>query len=134
MNLRSTSLAALIAVPFVVAGVFACGEDGQAIGENQCPTIPIYHWEHDGGTWFRVDENGNIATKAPSLKYTTDPSNPDLLHFGDPAFKDLDNNGRCATPPGYATSIDQATGGATGAAGAGGASGAAGASGAGGKP
>jgi hypothetical protein len=82
---------AIVAAPFVVAGIFACGEEGQTIGANQCPTLPLYHWQYDAGVgWRRLDKEGNVL----SLPSPTDPE-----------YKDLPGgNGRCQTPPGYSVS------------------------------
>jgi len=99
MTQRKRSLA-IVATPFVIAGVFACGEEGQTIGENQCPVLPLYHWQFKdaGRVWERFDPNGNPVPTLP----------PE-------AFKDLTGNGRCQTPPGYQVSVE--TGGSAGTGG-----------------
>jgi hypothetical protein len=99
----------MVVAPLVLAGVVACGEEGQTIGANQCPVLPIYQWTYfdAGQRWVRLDPEGNPVTK-PNL---ADPDN-------DPAFKDLASNGRCQTPPGYSTSFGQGTGGQKGTGGA----------------
>ena len=114
MTLRTCLVAALVAAPFLVAGVVACGEEGQSIGEGQCPQLPLYSWEHSpDGAWFRIKSDGKPLTQAE-------------IKALDDATKDIDtNNGRCQTPVGTAVSFDQGTGGAkaTGGASAGGAGG-----------
>jgi len=108
---RRRSLAAIVA-PFVVIAVCACGEEGQTIGANQCPELPLYSWQFtDAGGWVRVDSSGHKVEGPPASAYQDQPN----------------NNGRCQTPPGYSVSVDQGTGGTkTGAGGAGGAKGGAG--------
>lgn len=90
MTLGKKSLAALIAAPFLVAGLIACGEEGQSMGEGQCPVLPLYKWLYtDAGGWRRVTQNGT-------------PPDPNVL---DRATQDLPTNGRCQTPAGVATTI-----------------------------
>jgi len=114
MNQRARSLL-IVAAPLVLAGVLACGEDGQTIGANQCPSLPIYQWTYfdAGKRWVRLDPNGNEVTSPVLPAYPYGPGEP-----SDPAFKDLTGNGRCQTPPGYSVSVDQGSGGKAGAGGA----------------
>jgi len=102
----------IFATPLVLSCVFACGEEGQTIGANQCPVLPIYQWQYQdaGKRWVRVDPNGKEVTSPVLPSYPDDPT--------DPAFKDLPGNGRCQTPPGYSVSVDQGTGGKAGTGGA----------------
>ena len=102
MTCAGKSLVALVAAPFVVAGLVACGENGQSIGEGQCPVLPVYHWAYfDAGGWRKVTPSGTP---------------PDQTAI-DQATKDQPPNGRCQTPAGVATTIGAGTGGATGAGG-----------------
>jgi hypothetical protein len=111
MNQLRRSLA-IVAAPFVVAGIFACGEDGQTIGAGQCPALPLYHWQYDAGSgWRRVDNEGNVVTDPNVALPKVDPMTGQPAQPTAPAYKDLPGgNGRCQTPPGYAVSAGQATG------------------------
>jgi hypothetical protein len=113
MSTSRRSLAALMATPLIAAGLFACGEEGQSIGQGQCPVLPVYHWQYtDAGGWQQVTPSGAPLANADKNAI-------------DQATNDQPPNGRCQTPAGTATTIGApappGSGGAAGAAGAGGA-------------
>ncbi len=85
----------VLSISLLAGMVTACGEDGQSLGDSECPAQPLYHYEYDPSTdtWSRVGPDGKPLSAADEKKIAD-------------AESGNATGPRCLTPAGNARTID----------------------------